>query len=196
MIETIHSFGYLGIFVTIILEVGLMCFPLPADSLLFASGILVEAGKLDLTILFTVVVIASITGGHLGYFIGQKFGKERLKNNPIFTIDEAHFQKAHDFFDRYGAIAILVSRFIPIVRTFLSPTLGIVKYNKYDFALYNALGSLLWASIVILAGYFIGRIFPRLIDYVEIILILAIVVVAVPFVVEAIRRAINKKKTR
>lgn len=194
MIETIHSFGYLGIFITIILEVGLMCFPLPADSLLFASGIMVEAGRMDLTILFTTVVIASIIGGHLGYWLGQKFGKERLKHNPIFTIDEAHFQKAHDFFERYGAIAILVSRFVPVVRTFLSPTLGVLRHNKYDFAFYNALGSVVWASIVILAGYFIGRVFPKLIDYVEIIMIIAIVVVAAPFVYEAIRRTIHKRK--
>lgn len=194
MIHIIHSFGYLGVFVTIILEVGLLCFPLPADSLLFTSGVLIEAGKMNLSILYSVVVVASIVGGHIGYFIGQKFGKERLKNNPIFTIDEAHFQKAHDFFERYGALAILVSRFVPIVRTFISPILGIVQYDKYSFALYNAIASLLWSSIIILAGFFIGRLFPNLIHYLEIIVMVAVVIVAAPFVIEAIRRAIHKNR--
>jgi membrane-associated protein len=196
MIETIHSFGYLGIFITIILEIGLLCFPLPADSLLFASGIMVEAGRMSFSVLYSVVVVASIIGGHLGYFIGQKFGKYRLQHNPVFTIDEAHFQKAHDFFERFGAVAIIFSRFVPIVRTFLSPTLGIIGYNKYNFAFYNALSSFLWATIVIFTGFFVGKRFPHLIEYVEMLLIAATVLVALPFVYEAIRRAIHKRKNK
>lgn len=194
MIETIHGFGYLGIFITIVLEVGLFVFFLPADSLLFASGILVTSGALKLSILFTTVVLASTLGGHLGYYIGKTFGKDKIRHNRFFSIDEEHFHKAEIFFAKYGALAILVSRFVPIVRTFLSPTLGIIRYDKYKFATYNFFGSVLWAGSVILSGVILGNIFPHLVDYLEMIVVVGVTVACLPVVIKAAQRALHKRK--
>lgn len=192
MIETIHSFGYLGIFITIVAEIGIFAFFLPADSLLFASGILVSAGKLQLSILFTTVVMASIVGGHLGYYIGREFGKDRIRRNKFFSIDEEHFHKAELFFKKYGAFAILISRFVPIVRTFLSPTLGIVRYDKYKFAMYNALGSIFWAGCVIFSGIILGNVFPNLVHYLELIVIVGVTIACLPFIIQIIQKTFKK----
>lgn len=194
MIETIHSFGYLGIFITIIIETGFFGFFLPADSLLFASGILVTTGRMNLIVLFSVVVVASVLGGHLGYYIGKTFGKDRIRHNNFFSIDEEHFHRAEVFFQKYGALAILVSRFTPIVRTFISPTLGIVRYDKYKFAMYNLIASLLWASSVILSGIVLGNMFPNLVHYLELIVIVGVVVACLPVVVKAIQKALDRRK--
>lgn len=194
MIETIHSFGYLGIFITIILEIGFMIFPLPADSLLFASGVLAEAGKMNLFTLFSITLVASILSGHIGYFLGKTFGKDRLRHNRFFSIDEAHFNKAHNFFEKYGAVALIFSRFIPIVRSFISPTLGIVSYNKYSFAMYNVVASIIWSATVLMLGYMFGRVFPQLLHYIEIMMIIAFVASALPFAYSAIVKTIHKRK--
>jgi membrane-associated protein len=194
MTETIIAFGYAAIFINIVLEIGLFIFPLPADSLLFTAGILVEAGKLDLYILLSVVMVASIFGGHLGYYIGKKFGRERIKHNRFFTIDEAHLHRAERFFDRFGPLAIIVSRFVPIVRTLISPTLGIINYDKYKFATYNTIASVVWAVSIIWAGMVVGKMFPNFIKYTEFVVLTAVFVVSLPLIYPAVKKAFSKFK--
>jgi membrane-associated protein len=116
MLETIQHFGYLGIFLTIFLEIGLMIFPLPGDTLLFTTGIISMSGALDYKTLILVSVFASFLSGHLGYFIGTKINRNNLLNNRIYKVKEHQLSKTEKFFEKYGVFAILFSRFVPIVR--------------------------------------------------------------------------------
>lgn len=192
MIESIiQSYGAIGIFFTLLLEIGAFLFPLPGDSLVFTAGILIEAGMLDFYTTFLAVFMGSICAGHLGYFIGQKMGIERIQKNRFFSVDETHINRSKKFFEKHGALAIIASRFIPVVRTFISPFLGTIGYNKYKFLSYNLLASLLWTTIVLWLGMTVGKFFPNFIKYTEYIILSAVLLFLIPLVYEILKR---KKK--
>jgi membrane-associated protein len=192
--QIIHTFGPIGILLNMIGEIGLFLFPLPGDSLLFTLGILVESGKFTLSTVLSVSIVGSILGGHVGYFLGKKLGKEKIKHNKFLTIDELHFQKTVKFFEKYGAFAIIFSRFVPVVRTFISPTLGIINYNKYKFITYNAIASVIWPCTLIWLGIVIGRTFPDFIKYTEFIVLSAVLLFIIPIAYKVIHKEIHKRK--
>jgi membrane-associated protein len=187
----IEGYGLMGIFLTLVLETGLFMFFLPGDTLIFAAGIFVENGTLSLSTTFSVIFVASVFGGHVGYFVGKKMGLEKMRHNKFFSIDAAHVEKSQEFFKKYGPAAIIVSRFVPIVRTFISPTLGILHYNKYKFALYNLLASLLWASSLLWLGITVGKFFPNLVRYTEYVVLSALLVFLIPVVIKVIVRNVK-----
>lgn len=193
MLEIIHDFGYLGVFLTIFLEVGLMIFPLPGDTLLFTTGILSDSGRLDYFTLLLVCTTASIISGHVGYFIGSKLDKETLLNNKIYKIKDSHLHKTEKFFEDYGIYAIIFSRFVPIVRNFLSQILGIINYDKRKFFIANIIASIIWPLVIVTAGKVFGRMFPNLVTYAEILMVIILVVLVLPFIVEFWK---NKKASK
>jgi membrane-associated protein len=192
--QIVHNFGPIGILLTLIGEIGLFLFPLPGDTMLFTLGILVQSSKVTLSTVLSVSIVGSIVGGHVGYFLGKKLGKEKIKNNKFLTIDELHFQKTVKFFEKYGAFAIIFSRFVPVVRTFISPTLGIINYNKYKFITYNAIASVIWPATMIWLGIVIGKAFPDVIKYTEMIVLSAILVFIIPISYKVIYKEIHKRK--
>jgi membrane-associated protein len=189
----LQTYGLLGVFITLILEVGLFVFPLPADSIIFATGILIEANYFNLTNAYFTIFFASIISGHLGYFIGKKFGIEKIKHNKIFSVDEKHIEKTKEFFKKYGAIAIIFSRFIPIIRNLISPILGVINYNKYNFAFYNFLASVLWPAAILWLGITFGKIFPNILKYIEYILLTTILVSTIPIIYKIIIKSLRNK---
>lgn len=191
----IENYGLIGIFITLILEVGLFMFPLPGDTLIFATGIFVETKVFNLSTAFSVIFMSSIIAGHLGYFIGKNFGIRHIKHNPIFSVDEKHIEKTKEFFKKYGPIAIIISRFIPIIRTFISPLLGAIHYNKYKFAFYNLIASLLWTTTFLWLGITIGKFFPNIVRYTEYIVLTAIFIFLIPIIYKIVfnNLRLNKK---
>jgi membrane-associated protein len=194
--QIIHTFGAIGIFLTLIAEIGLFLFPLPGDTLLFTIGILVQSDKLDLRIILPISILGSMIGGHVGYFLGKKLGKEKIKHNKFLTIDEAHFEKTIKFFNKYGAFAIIISRFVPVVRTFISPTLGMIHYNKYKFITYNTIASILWVAAMIWLGVVIGKIFPNVIKYTEMIVLSAMLIFIIPIAYKVISKELALRRNR
>lgn len=184
MLDIIQQFGYLGISVTMILEIAFMIFPLPGDTLLFAAGILAENGTLDFKILLVCTIFASTISGHIGYYIGTKIDKETLLNNRIYKIKDSHLNKTEKFFETYGVYAILLSRFVPIVRNFLSQLMGIINYDKRKFFWANLGASIIWPTIVISLGYMLGKMFPNLIVYAEYGMVIVLFILAFPVIYE------------
>jgi membrane-associated protein len=188
----ITSYGYVGIFIIVFLESGIF-FALPGDSLLFTAGLFASAFGLNLFILIPAIFVSTFLGGIVGYEIGTKI--ERLNHLKFFRhiLKKEHIDKAHKFFEKHGRSAILFCRFVPIVRTFTPIVAGVAKMHYVSFLKYSLVGSALWSTIVTLLGYFLGRSFPVIKDYLSWVVVLIVFVSILPGVLEYIN---SKKKPR
>jgi membrane-associated protein len=166
-------------------------FALPGDSLLFTAGLLASTVGLDLYFLIPLIFLGTFLGGLAGYSIGKNL--DRLDRYPIFKkiLKPEHIKKAHIFFEKHGKAAILFSRFIPIIRTFMPIAAGIARMEYASFVRYSLVSSVLWSTIVTLAGFFLGRSFPFIKDYLSYVIVVVVFVSVLPGVLEWIR---NRKK--
>lgn len=188
------TYGYIGVFTIVFLESGIF-FALPGDSLLFTAGLLASGLGFDLKFLIPLIFIATFLGGICGYFIGVYL--ERLHKYEFFRkiIRREHLDTAHKFFEKHGFGAILISRFVPIVRTFLPIVAGIARMNFSKFIRYSLLSSLLWSTSVTLIGYYLGISFPWIQDYIKYIIVLVVLVSIIPIVFEWWRGKRAEKQT-
>ncbi len=184
MLEIIHNFGYTGLFVTIFAEIGAMMFFLPGDTLIFGSGMLAETGAMHFLGTIFLIFTSSALAGHFGYFVGTKIDRETLINNKYYKIKDAHLEHTEKFFAKYGALAIVASRFVPIVRNFISQICGLLKYNRRKFFIYNLIASFIWPAITVSLGFYFGKMFPNLVVYMEYFMVIMIAIVALPFILE------------
>jgi membrane-associated protein len=182
----ITSYGYLGIFIIVFLESGIL-FALPGDSLLFTAGLFASAYSFNLFLLILIIFVATFFGGAVGYEIGVYL--EKLKKFSFFKVilKQEHIERAHQFFDKYGKFAIVFSRFVPIIRTFTPIVAGIARVHYKFFIRYSLIGSVLWSTIITLAGFFLGKAFPVIKDYLWVIAILVVLVSLIPILVEIIK---------
>ncbi|MHB1330380.1 MAG: DedA family protein [Minisyncoccota bacterium] len=185
------TYGYIGVFVIVFLESGVI-FALPGDSLLFTAGLLASGIGFDLYILIPIIFIATFLGGICGYFIGVYL--ERLNKFKLFRkiIRRDHLDTAHKFFEKHGLSAILISRFVPIVRTFLPIVAGIARMNFGKFVRYSLVSSFIWSTSITLLGYYLGIYFPWIQDYIKYIIVLVILVSVIPIIFEWRREKQNQ----
>ena len=191
--------GFWLILFIIFAETGLFVgFFLPGDSLLFVSGIYaVEIIKetfrstgsdfLDTTILATSVAIAAIIGNEIGYWFGLKAGPALYKREDSFLFKKKYLFQAHDFFEQHGALAVIMARFLPIVRTFTPIVAGIVKMDKTRFLIDNIIGAFLWSFSLIFAGHYLDALFKTQFDidlksHLEMIIIIIVLITTVPII--------------
>lgn len=160
--EIIQAYGiwtYLILFLIIFCETGLVVTPfLPGDSLLFVIGALGAAGSLDLKLVLILLVVAAIGGNTLNYFIGKIIGQKILEMKKIRIIKKEYIEKTQAFYEKHGGKAIMLSRFLPILRTFAPFVAGIGKMSFSKFIVYNIIGGAAWVLTFIYAGYFFGNI--------------------------------------
>ena len=150
---------YVILFVIIFCETGLVVLPfLPGDSLLFASGALAASGSIHLLPIFLIFCVAAITGDTLNYTIGHYSGNKVEAREKLFFVKRESLDKTNRFFDKHGSATIILSRFIPIIRTFAPFTAGVGKMPYAKFLSYNVIGGIVWVSIALFAGYFFGNI--------------------------------------
>jgi membrane-associated protein len=195
--QLLRSFGPAAIWVAVaivFIECGLLFPILPGDSLLFVAGILVAQSGVGMpNIVFTcaLLTLAAVAGNATGYAIGATVGPA-LFRRPDSRIFKAEFlDKTHAFFERYGAPAIILARFVPIVRTFITAVAGAGRMGFARFIGLSAIGGVLWASGVTLLGYWLGNVdFIR--NNVEALAIAIVFVSVIPIVVEAIRHRPTK----
>jgi membrane-associated protein len=161
LLELFNQYGlwiYGILFLIIFCETGLVVTPfLPGDSLLFATGALVVGTTLDVNVMALVVLTAAILGNIVNYTIGHFFGEQlfRNPNSKIFRRD--YLQKAQDFYARHGGKTIVMTRFVPIIRTFAPFAAGMSAMTYKRFLVYNVVGALLWVGIFLYAGYYFGN---------------------------------------
>ena len=152
---------YTVLFLVIFIETGLVAMPfLPGDSLLFTAGLFARSGHLDLSYLLILLFIAAVLGDNCNYWIGRKIGLKifslKIKQKPL--IKKEYLNKTHLFFEKHGTKAIIMARFVPIVRTFSPFAAGIAEMNYKKFVAYDLLGGALWIGSLTIAGYLLGEI--------------------------------------
>lgn len=150
---------YVILFVIIFCETGLVVLPfLPGDSLLFATGALAASGSIHLLPIFLIFCVAAIAGDTLNYTIGHYSGNKVESREKLFFVKRESLDNTNRFFDKHGSATIILSRFIPIIRTFAPFTAGVGKMPYAKFLSYNVIGGIVWVSIALFAGYFFGNI--------------------------------------
>jgi membrane-associated protein len=177
--------------VVIFVECGLFIFFMPGDSLLFTIGLAIQNPHqlIDLHINIVVACIVLTASAFLGNVVGYEIG--RAVGAPLYTrggrlLKPEHFDKAHAFFEKHGSKAIVLARFVPVVRTFITAVAGVSKMDRRRFFTYSFIGAFLWATGVTLMGYFLGQVaFVR--THIDVMLILIVAVSFVPVGVEYIR---------
>ena len=170
-------------------ECGLLIgFFLPGDSLLFITGLFIASGFISINIWLAclMLLVAAIAGNAVGYAIGYQVGPALFRREDSRFFKKAYVDKTHEFFDRYGGRAIILARFVPIVRTFITAIAGVARMDFRRYMVYTAIGGIIWAVGVTLAGYFLGNI-PFVKDNIEAILLLVVLVSVIPIVIEFIK---------
>ena len=155
----IASFGYLFLFGVVFAETGLLIgFFLPGDSLLFIAGLVAALpdSKLNIVLLIVMLSIAAIAGDSVGFFIGRKAGPALFKREDSKLFKRKHLDSAHAFYEKHGPKAIVLARFVPIVRTFAPTVAGAAGMNYRQFVTYNIIGGIAWIVSMTLLGYFLG----------------------------------------
>ncbi|TXI83817.1 MAG: hypothetical protein E6Q38_02820 [Crocinitomicaceae bacterium] len=152
---------YVVLFLVIFIETGLVVMPfLPGDSLLFMAGMYSKIGNLNLSYLLFFLSIAAVLGDNINYWIGRRIGlgvfEWKIRGRQL--VKESYLKKTEDFFEKRGVFAIIMARFVPIVRTFTPFAAGVGKMNYRKFLLFDIIGGVLWICSMTLAGYFLGQI--------------------------------------
>jgi membrane-associated protein len=196
--ETILAAGYVVITAIIFAECGLLIgFFLPGDSLLFTAGLFASQALfgLDIWILSLLCGVAAAVGPLVGYWYGKAFGEMLSARPDSLLFRKKHLERAHEFYERHGGKALILARFMPIVRTFAPVVAGMAKMNYRKFVIYTLVGALVWAVGVLWAGYFLGRIFPDAGKYLEYIIVLIVLASVAPPIIHILRDRARSKAT-
>jgi membrane-associated protein len=186
---TLGPWLYVVLFVIIFAETGLVITPfLPGDSLLFAVGALAAHpnSSIRLGIIAFLLVIAAVLGDAVNYYIGLRVGPRVFSREDSWLLNKKHLKKAHDFYEEYGGITIILARFLPIIRTFAPFVAGIGKMSYRRFAVYNIAGGAVWIILFLMLGCGFGG-HPVVQKNFELVIVAIIVISVLPGVFEYIR---------
>lgn len=196
--ELVRNYGtwvYVILFLIVFAETGLVVTPfLPGDSLLFAIGALCGVGSLDLTTCIVLILAAAILGDTVNYWVGHWVGPKVFRAKSSRWLNPKHLERTHAFMERYGGKAIIIARFVPIVRTFAPFVAGIGRMTYGRFMAYNVVGAVLWVGIFIPAGYFFGNL-PVVKKNFSLVILAIIFVSMLPGVFEYLRHRRSAAKS-
>jgi len=197
MIQQYGLWTYAILTLIVFCETGLVVTPfLPGDSLLFAAGALAALpdSPLRVAVLFLLLTGAAIAGDTVNYWIGNKIGPRAFEGHVKF-LNKKHLERTHEFYEKYGGKAIIIARFVPIVRTFAPFVAGIGSMNYGRFIAYNVIGGLLWVSICLFGGYFFGNL-PFVKENFSVVVLAIIIISILPGVYEFVRHKREKRLQR
>ena len=150
---------YVILFVVVFAETGLVVTPfLPGDSLLFIAGSLATLGSMDIHLLVLVLLIAAVLGNVCNYEIGRYFGARFFVNEKARFLNPQHLERTHAFFERWGAVAVVLARFVPFLRTYVPFVAGMAKMTRAQYIAYTVFGAVAWVGSLVYLGYFFGNI--------------------------------------
>ncbi|KQO06311.1 hypothetical protein ASF06_14560 [Agreia sp. Leaf244] len=200
LIQSFGPFALIGVCLIIFAETGLLIgFLFPGDTLLIITGVLAFSPGIGVDIWWVCLAIgfAAFAGGEVGYLIGHKFGPRifERKESGLFSIKNV--ERTNAFFTKYGAFAVILARFVPIVRTFAPIAAGIGHMNYRKYSLYNLIGALVWGAGVTFAGYLIGNIPPVrdfVTSYIDIILLAAVAATLIPTIWHYVQSTMKARK--
>lgn len=166
----------------------LIGFFLPGDSLLFITGMLMASGIITVNIWvgLAILFVAAVLGNITGYWVGHKAGPALFRKPDSKLFKQEYVDKTHEFFERYGARAIILARFVPIVRTFITAVAGIGRMDYRKYLTFSVVGAFLWIVLMTVAGYFLGS-FTFVKNNIEIMAIIIVLISVVPIVNEYLK---------
>lgn len=187
---------YTPLFLIVFIETGLVFFPfLPGDSLLFAAGVFsADGGGLSLVATLIVFYAAAILGNTSNYWIARLFGSRIIDSGKVKALTPERMAKLDHFFEKYGGLTIVITRFMPFFRTFAPFIAGTGHMNFAKFTLFNCIGGISWVSLFVLVGYFFGGV-PFVQEHFEIIVLGIVAVSVAPAVIGAIKAAFAARKS-
>jgi membrane-associated protein len=195
LLSGLGGFMLVGLCLIVFAECGLLVgFFLPGDSLLFMAGLFISKGLITepLWLVATILTICAFAGNVTGYWIGRWVGPKLFNKPDSKLFKREYVDKTHAFFDKYGPRAIVLARFVPIVRTFITAIAGVGKMDQKKFFTYSAIGGVFWAAGITVLGFFLGKIaFVR--DNIEMMIILIVLLSIVPIIIEVIKARKEKK---
>jgi membrane-associated protein len=199
LLQQLGQSAFWASLVIIFAECGLFTFFLPGDSLLFTIGLAIQNPHqlVDLRVNIVVACVTLTAAAFLGNMVGYEIG--RAVGAPLYSrggrlLKPEHFDKAHAFFEKHGNKAIVLARFVPVVRTFITAVAGVAGMDRRRFYTYSFIGALLWATGVTLLGYFLGQI-AFVGKHIEVMLILIVALSLVPVGVEYLRHRSQTKSS-
>jgi membrane-associated protein len=201
--ELVAQYGvwiYGILFLIIFCETGLVVTPfLPGDSLLFVAGALASLPSNDINvhIMVALMVTAAILGDAINYTLGRVFGEKLFSNPDSKIFRRSYLDKTHQFYEKHGGKAIILARFVPIIRTFAPFVAGMGKMSYRYFAAYNVIGALIWVLLFTYGGYLFGNV-PVVQNNLKLLIVAIILVSILPGVFEVLRhrRAISRQKNQ
>ncbi len=184
----IQNGGLLLIGLIIFAESGLLAgFFLPGDTLLFTAGFFAAQGKLSLAGLLIVVILAAIAGYEAGYHIGHKFGKQLFRKKDGLLFRQEYLEKSEVFYEKHGGKTVVLSRFVPVIRTFAPIVAGVGNMSKTRFRIFNCVGAIVWGGGVVLLGNWLGSKIPNIDKYLLPIVGLAMLFTFSPMVLHILK---------
>ncbi|HEX7954461.1 MAG TPA: DedA family protein [Burkholderiales bacterium] len=185
--ELVQNYGawvYAVLFLIVFLETGLVVTPfLPGDSLLFVAGTVAAAGELNIHVLVLLLIAAAIAGDSLNYSIGRYLGPKVFRFEDSRFFKRAYVDRTHAFFERHGGKAIIIARFVPIIRTYAPFVAGIGAMTYSRFLAFNVAGAVLWVALLAYAGFFFGNL-PFVRNNLTVVILGIIVLSVMPAAVE------------
>jgi membrane-associated protein len=195
LLDRFGDYALWGATFIVFAECGLLIgFFLPGDSLLFTVGLLIARGDISypLWLACAVLTVSSVIGNACGYAIGAKAGPAIFQREDSRIFKQEYVEKTHEFFEKYGNRAIVLARFVPIVRTFITVMAGVGSMGFRRFMVYSTIGGILWATGVTILGYYLGQI-DFVHENIEAMLLLIVLISVLPIVVEYLRARAAKK---
>ena len=188
LVPLIKTIGYLGIFGIVFAESGLFIgFFLPGDSLIFTAGFLASQGFLNIRNLIFLIFIGAVIGDSFGYAFGNKVGPMIFKKEDSFLFHKNNLIKARVFYEKYGGKAVILSRFMPGIRTFAPILAGVGKMQYAKFLTFNVIGGALWGIGLPLLGYYLGNVVPNIDKYIVFIVFLIIFISILPILANILK---------
>jgi membrane-associated protein len=185
LLQNFHTeFVWIGLIIVFI-ECGLFFPFLPGDTLLFAIGLFIATGQLHLNVFVALIAffVAAFLGNVVGYEIGRKLGPP-LYHHDGRILKRKYLDQTREFFDRHGNKALVIGRFVPFVRTYITLVAGITDMGRRRFAVWSAVGAVAWVLLITLLGYFLGQAVPWLATRIDWVILGLLVVSVVPIAVE------------
>jgi len=186
--ELVRTGGAPLVCTVVFIETGFFVgFFLPGDSLLITAGIFAAAGVIPLKWLLGPVMLCAIVGDQIGYWIGRSAGPALYKREDSLLFRRSHLQRAHDFYEKYGGRAVILARFVPIVRTFCPPVSGAAKMPYGRYLAFDIFGGVAWVSATILGGYFLGRTVPNISQRIHYVILVVVILSILPAIIGLLR---------
>ena len=188
---------YTPLFIIVFIETGLVVTPfLPGDSLLFCAGIFAaDGGGLNIFVLIILMSIAAILGNTSNYWIGRKVGEAIVRSGKVKALSEENLHKSQRFFDKYGSLAVFLTRFFPIIRTIAPFVAGMGEMSFPRFTFFNVIGGIVWVSLFSLLGYFFGGV-PFVEEHFELVIVGIVVISLIPIIAGGIKAKFSSSKKK